>query len=96
VAFADGISTWRHARTTGPVEQLVIFGALAWLGSLFSPFFGIAGDRFGHRALLCATCGLYALLATTMRMLAVWGLPLGLLAAGPIIARFGYPATTLP
>jgi hypothetical protein len=30
-----------------------------------------------------------------MRMLAVWGLPLGLLAAGPIIARFGYPTTTL-
>jgi hypothetical protein len=25
-----------------------------------------------------------------MRMLAIWGLPLGLLAAGPIIARFGY------
>ena len=30
-----------------------------------------------------------------MRMLAIWGLPLGLLAAGPIIARFGYAATTL-
>jgi hypothetical protein len=29
------------------------------------------------------------------RMLAIWGLPLGLLAAGPIIARFGYAATTL-
>jgi predicted MFS family arabinose efflux permease len=30
-----------------------------------------------------------------MRQLAVWGLPLGLLAAGPIIARFGFAATTL-
>ena len=30
-----------------------------------------------------------------MRMLAVWGLPLGLLAAGPIIEHLGYPATTL-
>jgi hypothetical protein len=30
-----------------------------------------------------------------MRMLAVWGLPLGLLAAGPIIALFGFAATTL-
>jgi sugar phosphate permease len=30
-----------------------------------------------------------------IRMLAIWGLPLGLLAAGPIIAHFGYPATTL-
>jgi predicted MFS family arabinose efflux permease len=30
-----------------------------------------------------------------MRMLAIWGLPLGLLAAGPVIARFGFAATTL-
>ena len=30
-----------------------------------------------------------------LRMLAIWGLPLGLLAAGPIIARIGYSATTL-
>jgi hypothetical protein len=45
------------------VQQLVVFGALAWLGSLFSPFFGVAGDRGGHRTLLCATRGVYALLA---------------------------------
>jgi len=30
-----------------------------------------------------------------VRMLAIWGLPLGLLAAGPIIAHLGYAATTL-
>jgi hypothetical protein len=29
-----------------------------------------------------------------VRMLAIWGLPLGLLAAGPLIERFGYAATT--
>jgi predicted MFS family arabinose efflux permease len=29
-----------------------------------------------------------------VRMLAIWGLPLGLLVAGPMIARFGYAATT--
>jgi hypothetical protein len=28
-------------------------------------------------------------------MLAIWGLPLGLLAAGPLIEHFGYRATTL-
>jgi hypothetical protein len=28
-------------------------------------------------------------------MLAIWGLPLGLLAAGPVIAAIGYSATTL-
>ena len=30
-----------------------------------------------------------------MRQLAVWGLPLGLLASGPVIAHFGFPATTV-
>jgi hypothetical protein len=30
-----------------------------------------------------------------MRMLAIWGLPLGLLAAGPLIAHFGFAATAL-
>jgi hypothetical protein len=30
-----------------------------------------------------------------VRILAVWGLPLGLLAAGPIIALIGFAATTL-
>jgi hypothetical protein len=41
---------WFVLSTTGSVQQLVIFGALTWLGSLFSPFFGIAGDRIGVRA----------------------------------------------
>jgi hypothetical protein len=30
-----------------------------------------------------------------VRMLAIWGLPLGLLAAGPLIAHFGYAATVV-
>jgi MFS family permease len=30
-----------------------------------------------------------------IRMLAIWGLPLGLLAAGPVIAHLGYAASTL-
>jgi hypothetical protein len=30
-----------------------------------------------------------------VRMLAIWGLPLGLLAAGPLIPAIGYSATTL-
>jgi len=57
---------WYVLTATGSVEQLVIFGALAWLGALFSPFFGVAGDRIGHRALLCVTRGSYALLAAVL------------------------------
>lgn len=64
---------WYILTATGSVEQLVIFGALAWLGSLFSPFFGIAGDRIGVRALLCITRGAYALLAAALTVLTFSG-----------------------
>ena len=60
---------WYVLSVTGSVQQLVIFGALAWLGSLFSPFFGVAGDRIGVRALLCLTRGAYALLAAVLTVL---------------------------
>lgn len=60
---------WYVLSTTGSVQQLVAFGALAWLGSLFSPFFGVAGDRLGHRTLLCATRGVYAMLAAALAAL---------------------------
>ena len=60
---------WYVLTATGSVEQLVFFGALVWLGSLFSPFFGVAGDRLGHRTLLCATRGVYVLLAAVLTIL---------------------------
>ncbi len=60
---------WYVLTATGSVQQLVIFGALAWLGSLFSPFFGVAGDRIGVRTLLCITRGAYALLAAALTAL---------------------------
>ena len=60
---------WYILATTGSVQQLVIVAALVWLGSLFSPFFGVAGDRIGHRTLLCITRGIYALLALVLTVL---------------------------
>jgi predicted MFS family arabinose efflux permease len=60
---------WYILVATGSVEQLVAFGALAWIGSLFSPFFGTLGDRIGVRTLLCATRGAYALLAAVLMAL---------------------------
>jgi MFS family permease len=65
---------WYVLATTGSVQLLVVVGALAWLGSIFSPFFGIAGDRIGVRALLCITRGTYALLAATLATLTLSGL----------------------
>lgn len=60
---------WYVLTATGSVEQLVALGALVWLGALFSPFFGVAGDRIGHRTLLCATRGVYVLLAAVLTAL---------------------------
>jgi MFS family permease len=60
---------WYVLATTGSVQLLVVVGALAWLGSLFAPFFGIAGDRIGVRRLLCLTRGGYALLAALLAWL---------------------------
>src|SRR6476620_4477075 len=56
---------WYVLVTTGSVQQLAAVAALAWLGSLFSPFFGLAGDRIGHRNVLCFTRAVYAVLAAT-------------------------------
>jgi hypothetical protein len=64
---------WYVLATTGSVQLLVVVGALAWLGSLFSPFFGIVGDRIGVRRLLCVTRGGYALLAALLAWLTLSG-----------------------
>lgn len=61
---------WFILSNTGSVQQLVVFGALAWLGSLFSPFLGLVGDRIGVRTLLCATRAAYALQAAVVLALA--------------------------
>jgi MFS family permease len=60
---------WYILSTTGSVQQLVVVAALVWIGSLFSPFFGVAGDRIGHRTMLCITRGVYALLAAVLTAL---------------------------
>jgi hypothetical protein len=65
---------WYVLAATGSVQMLVIVGALAWLGSLFSPVFAIAGDRIGVRTLLCITRGAYALLAAVLAVLTLSGL----------------------
>jgi hypothetical protein len=65
---------WYVLVVTGSVQLLVLVAALAWLGSLFSPFFGIAGDRIGVRTLLCITRGAYALLAAVLAALTLTGL----------------------
>ncbi|MBL8384288.1 MAG: MFS transporter [Burkholderiales bacterium] len=65
---------WYVLVATGSVKMLVLYGAVQWTGALFSPLFGVAGDRFGHRRILCATRAIYALLAGTLTVLALGGM----------------------
>jgi len=64
---------WYVLTATGSVQSLVVFGSLAWLGTLFSPFFGALGDRVGFRTLLCATRAGYAGLAAILAGLTLAG-----------------------
>ena len=65
---------WYVLAVTGSVQQLAAVAALVWLGSIFSPFFGLAGDRFGARAILLATRGAYALCAGVLAALTLAGM----------------------
>ena len=64
---------WYILSSTGSVQQLVVFGALVWLGSLLSPVFGVLADRVGHRTVLCTTRVGYAAVAAGMTLLTLTG-----------------------
>jgi MFS family permease len=57
---------WYVLVETRSVLMLTAFASLQFIGTLISPLFGVAGDRIGHRNLLCAMRGFYALLALTL------------------------------
>jgi len=61
---------WFILVETGSVLLLSLFWALQYLGTLLAPLIGMAGDRIGHRAILCAMRIVYALLALVMTALA--------------------------
>ncbi len=60
---------WYVLIETGSVVLLAVFGSLQFLGTLLAPFFGVAGDRFGYRNLLCLMRSAYALLAGSLMLL---------------------------
>lgn len=64
---------WYILVETGSVRLLVLYGALQYLGSLIAPLFGVAGDRFGHRNLLCLARTMFAALAAALMTLALIG-----------------------
>jgi Na+/melibiose symporter-like transporter len=60
---------WFVLVSTGSVLALALFGSLQFLGTLISPFFGMAGDRIGNRNLLCLMRGTYLAAALVLMAL---------------------------
>ncbi len=60
---------WYILVETRSVLMLAVFAALQFTGTLLGPMFGVMGDRFGHRNLLCAMRAIYATLALTLMAL---------------------------
>jgi predicted MFS family arabinose efflux permease len=54
---------WFVLVSTGSVLALAVFGSLQFLGTLISPFFGMAGDRIGNRNLICLMRSTYIVIA---------------------------------
>lgn len=60
---------WFVLVSTGSVLALAIFASLQFLGTLISPFFGMAGDRIGNRNLICLMRLTYIAAAATLAVL---------------------------
>lgn len=64
---------WYILTETGSVLLLTVYSSLQYSGTLIAPLFGMAGDRFGHRNILCAMRLCYAVLAASLMVLAFTG-----------------------
>lgn len=64
---------WYILVETGSVLLLSLFWALQYLGTLLAPLIGMAGDRLGHRTVLCTMRIVYGALALTLMSLAFGG-----------------------
>jgi predicted MFS family arabinose efflux permease len=64
---------WFVLVSTGSVLALAIFGSLQFLGTLISPFFGMAGDRIGNRNLICLMRSAYIVIALVLAALFLTG-----------------------
>ena len=67
------ILSWYVLVETRSVLMLTLYASLQYGGTLFAPMFGVAGDRLGHRNLLCAMRAVYTMLATTLMTLTFLG-----------------------
>lgn len=98
---------WYILTATDSVLLLTVYGALQYFGTLIAPVLGLAGDRLGHRAVLCAMRVVYTLLSTlvvTLTLLdllsswVVFGIAAasGLLRPSDLATRNALVAETMP
>ena len=64
---------WYILTETGSVLLLTVYSSLQYSGTLIAPLFGMAGDRFGHRNVLCLMRLCYACLSAVLMILAFTG-----------------------
>src|SRR5579859_1204948 len=64
---------WYILVATGSVMLLTLFGSLQYFGTLVAPMFGMVGDRFGQRIVMCVMRAFYAVLASVLMGLAFSG-----------------------
>jgi MFS family permease len=65
---------WYVLVESNSVLLFTVFASLQYTGTLIAPMFGVAGDRIGHRNLLCAMRAIYATLAALLVSLIFAGL----------------------
>lgn len=98
---------WYILVATGSVLLLTVFGSLQYIGTLIAPLFGMAGDRLGHRLVMCLMRACYATLASILMVLAFTGVlrPLyvfiiaasaGLIRSSDLAMRNALVADTMP
>ena len=84
---------WYILTETKSVLSLTVFGALRYLGTLIAPAFGMAGDKYGHRRLLCVMRACYTVAAAVMTALTFAGylgpVPIFIAAAVALTAMGG-------
>lgn len=61
---------WYVLVETGSVIALTVYWSLTYLGTLLAPFFGMFGDRVGHRTVLATMRAFYATLGLVVMALA--------------------------
>jgi MFS family permease len=67
------ILSWYVLVETRSVLMLTLYASLQYVGTLLAPMFGVAGDRIGHRNLLCAMRAVYTTLATILMTFTITG-----------------------